>query len=291
MAHPSTNVILLTGCSTGIGLAAAKRLAGRGHIVYATARRPESVEQLQQWAAGAGDNARAARLDVTDAQTGREAVARILDECGRLDVLVNNAGYGQPGAIEDLTTEQLHHQFDVNLYGLIALTQAALPAMRAAGHGRIINVSSVVAHVALPFMGAYSATKHALDAASCALRREVWPWGIDVVIVEPGPIKTEFRANALKSAETDDSDTSPYAAAYATLTESTASAQAHGSADPDDVALAIQRAVEARRPKTRYTVTAIARWTPYLVFFLGDRLTDRLLLRPYRKVKSKTAPS
>lgn len=285
MQNPQSKVILLTGCSTGIGLAATQRLARRGHTVYATARRPDSIDQLRQWAAGAGDNVRVARLDVTEPQTGREAVARVLDESGRLDVLVNNAGYGQPGAIEDLTLEQLHHQFDVNLYGLIALTQAALPAMRAAGSGRIINVSSVVAHVAVPFMGAYAATKHALDAVSNALRREIRPWGIDVVLVEPGPIRTEFRANALKSTAVDDAETSPYAAAYRVLTESTASAHEHGSADPDDVAIAIQRAVESRRPKTRYTVTAIARWTPYLVFLLGDRLTDRLLLRPYRKLK------
>ncbi len=285
MQNPQSKVILLTGCSTGIGLAATKRLARRGHTVYATARRPDSIDQLRQWAAGAGDNVRVARLDVTEPQTGREAVARVLDESGRLDVLVNNAGYGQPGAIEDVTLEQLHHQFDVNLYGLIALTQAALPAMRAAGSGRIINVSSVVAHVAVPFMGAYAATKHALDAVSNALRREIRPWGIDVVLVEPGPIRTEFRANALKSTAVDNAETSPYAAAYRVLTESTASAHEHGSADPDDVAIAIQRAVESRRPKTRYTVTAIARWTPYLVFLLGDRLTDRLLLRPYRKLK------
>jgi NAD(P)-dependent dehydrogenase (short-subunit alcohol dehydrogenase family) len=280
-------VVLLTGCSSGIGLAAATRLADRGHTVYATARRPESVAELEAWAKDVGDHARVARLDVTDPQTGRDVVARVLDECGRIDVLVNNAGYGQAGSIEDIQIERWHQQFDVNLYGLIALTQAVLPVMREAGGGRIINVSSVVAHIALPFMGAYAATKHALDAVSCSLRREVWRWGIEVILVEPGPIRTEFRDNVLKNSPENQMTNSPYSEGYAILTESSAASQGQGAAEPDDVAIAIQKAVESRRPRTRYPVTAIARWVPRMVFVLGDRLTDRLVLRPYRTLRGR----
>ncbi|UCG17150.1 MAG: SDR family NAD(P)-dependent oxidoreductase [Phycisphaerales bacterium] len=283
MKPPAPKVILITGCSSGIGQASAERLARRGHVVYATARRPESVEALRQWAAATGDNARTGHLDVTEPQTSRDAVARVVAECGRIDVLINNAGYGQAGAVEDVALEQWWRQFEVNLFGTIALTQMVLPAMRAARSGRIINVSSVVAHVTVPFMGAYTASKHALDAVSNALRMEVRRWGVHVVLIEPGPIATDFRRNVLAHADPDTTARhSAYAEAYAVLagTPTTAHQRATGSAD--DVARAIQRAVEARCPRTRYPVTSIARWVPRVACVLSDRVIDAVTLRAYR---------
>jgi len=279
MRAPTPKVVLISGCSSGIGRAAADRLARRGHIVYATARRGASVDELRQWAAAVGSNARVDQLDVVEAQDGRRVVGRILDECGRIDVLVNNAGFGQAGSVEDIDLERWRRQFEVNLFGTIALTQAVLPAMRAAHSGRVINVSSVVAHVTLPFMGAYAATKHALDAVSKSLRMEVRRWGIRVILVEPGPIATEFRANVRRNADEPAATASAYADAYAVLSAASRGWRELAEAPADRVALDIQRAVESRRPRTRYRITAVARWVPAAAFLLGDRLTDTLALR------------
>lgn len=283
MKVSTPNVILVTGCSTGIGRAAAEDLVHRGHIVYATARRPESVEALRQWAAGMGPGARAARLDVEHPQTIDETIARVLDEQGRIDVLVNNAGFGQAGAFEDVPPEHWRRQFEVNLFGLIEVTRRVLPGMRDRRSGRIINVSSVVAHVVVPFMGAYAASKHALDAASAALRMEVKRWGIHVVLIEPGPIRTEFRRNVLDNVQKAMGadyrvEDSPYAAGYQVMV-GRRSGPEPGAGTAEQVAVAIRRAVESRRPRTRYTVTPIARWVPLLARLLPDRIFDAIMIR------------
>ncbi len=283
MKTSKPNVVLVTGCSTGIGRAAAEDLARRGHVVYATARRPESVEELQRWAAGLGSEARVARLDVQHPATIEETVTRVLDEQGRIDVLVNNAGFGQAGAFEDIPLEHWRRQFEVNLFGLIEVTRRVLPGMRERGSGRIINVSSVVAHVVVPFMGAYAASKHALDAASAALRMEVKRWGIRVVLIEPGPIQTEFRRNVLDNAQQsmgEDSriEDSPYAEAYRLMTRRRPGPEP-GGGTALDVAVAIRRAVESHRPRTRYTVTPIARWVPLMARLLPDRVFDAVMIR------------
>jgi NAD(P)-dependent dehydrogenase (short-subunit alcohol dehydrogenase family) len=283
MGHaPETKIVLITGCSSGIGRAATELLVRRGHVVYATARRDESVDELHAWASAAPGRAFADRLDVTEPATIAPVVERILRERGRIDVLVNNAGYGQPGAIEDLTRAQWLAQFDANVFGLAEVTRAVLPHLRAQRRGRIINISSVVAHLVTPLMGAYGASKHALDGLSKALRMELRPWGIDVVLVEPGPIRTEFRANVDKNrfGELEPAD-SAYRAYYQAL-ERHWRDQFEGHGAPAEwVARAVRRAVEARRPRMRYRVTWVARWGPALSALLGDRLTDYFMLRTF----------
>ena len=191
-------VILITGCSSGIGRSSAEMLLERGHTVYVTARRSESVQDLSRAFERFGDRAITRRLDVTESATGVEVVADMIDRCGRIDVLVNNAAYGQMGAIEDLTAEQLRRQYEVNVIGLLDLTRRVIPEMRSAGFGRIINVSSVAAHVSAPLTGAYNSSKAALNALSGSLRMELAGSGIDTILIEPGLIATSFRENAVR---------------------------------------------------------------------------------------------
>ena len=181
-----SQVILLTGASSGIGYNTAKDLAAAGHTVYGAARRVEKLEELRPF------GIIPLQLDITDEDSIKKAVETIITKQGRIDVLVNNAGYGFYGAIEDVTLDEARNQFEVNLFGLARLTQLVLPQMRAQRSGRIINVSSMGGRLTT-FMGAwYHATKYALEAFSDALRMEVAEFGIDVVIIEPGGIKTPW---------------------------------------------------------------------------------------------------
>ncbi|MFE0104865.1 SDR family oxidoreductase [Streptomyces sp. NPDC059009] len=180
--------ILITGCSTGIGRATAHRLVHDGHFVYATARTPEAVKELR------GATCRTLRLDLTDEASMRAAVEVVEQEHGRIGTLVNNAGYAEIGPAELLTTERLRLQFETNVFGTWRLCQLALPAMRAAGTGRIVNVGSIGDSCTLPLWGAYTASKHALKALNDTLRMELAPYGITTVLVEPGLIDTHFAA-------------------------------------------------------------------------------------------------
>ncbi|MFB6092045.1 MAG: SDR family NAD(P)-dependent oxidoreductase, partial [Haloquadratum sp.] len=182
--HPET--VLITGCSSGIGRATARAFLEEDWRVYATARNPADVETLGE--AGC----EIATLDVTDRDDVDRVVDRIVDEAGHVSCLVNNAGYGQFGPVEDVPTDQVHRQFDVNLYGPHRLVRAVLPQMREQGEGTIVNVSSVAGRVSFPGGGVYAGSKFALEAMSDALRNEVDEYGIDVVVVEPGPVESNF---------------------------------------------------------------------------------------------------
>ena len=214
---PSKQVVLITGCSTGIGRSLAELLVADGHKVCATARRAASIDELKQWAEPHGEAALVRRLDVTDAASIRNVVQELIEAHGRVDCLVNNAGFGQFGAVEEITPQQWRGQFETNVFGLVELCQAVLPAMRKQRCGRIINVSSLAAHATLPLMGAYAASKHALDALSSSLRMEVAPFGIDVVLIEPGPVTTQFRDNVAANLTGDAAPTSPYRRLYEAL--------------------------------------------------------------------------
>src|SRR4051794_32401414 len=194
--------VLITGCSTGIGRATAARLAGAGWTVYATARRIEALDGLE--------GCRTLGLDVTDEGSMAAAVEAVEAEHGSVAALVNNAGYSQSGALETLPMESVRRQFDTNVFGLLRMCQLVLPGMRRAGRGTIVNVSSMGGRLVFPGGGAYHATKHAVEALSDALRMEVKGFGIDVVCVEPGLIRTEFGATAAGGVE--DGDDGPYAA-------------------------------------------------------------------------------
>src|SRR5919198_480433 len=202
----ASKAVLITGCSTGIGRATAERLAGRGHTVYATARRPESIADLE------GKGCRTLALDVTDEASMQAAVEAVEEAEGAVGALVNNAGYSQSGAIESVPLDRIRAQFETNVFGLIRMCQLVLPGMRRQGWGRIVNVSSMGGRLTFPGGGAYHATKHAVEALSDALRFEVRAFGVDVALIEPGLIKTRFGEVAVGSIETAEADgDDPYA--------------------------------------------------------------------------------
>src|SRR3954463_901746 len=213
MTAPASQVVLITGCSTGIGRATAQHLAAKGHVVYATARRPESIADLE------ATGCRTLALDVTDEASMAAAVQRVVAEQGAVGALVNNAGYSQSGALETLDMDDVRRQFETNVFGLLRMSQLCLPGMREQGWGRIVNMSSMGANFVFPGGGIYHATKYAVDAMSDALRFEVKRFGIDVVIVQPGLIVTEFGEPA--AAVTPATDSGPYATFNAAVAKTT----------------------------------------------------------------------
>jgi NAD(P)-dependent dehydrogenase (short-subunit alcohol dehydrogenase family) len=251
-APTPSKAVLITGCSTGIGRATALRLAGKGHTVYATARREESIAGLRD----AGCHTLS--LDVTDEASMRAAVDRVVEDEGAVGVLVNNAGYSQSGAIETIPMEDLRRQFETNVFGLVRMCQLALPGMRDQGWGRIVNISSMGANFTFPGGGAYHATKYAVEAISDALRFEVKGFGVDVVILQPGLIKTEFAATV--DAATPQGD-GPYAHFNATVAKATKQAYEKGplarlGGGPDAVAKAVEAAIDKPRIRVRITPSA-----------------------------------
>jgi short-subunit dehydrogenase len=268
----SSKAVLITGCSTGIGRTTAEHLAGRGLIVYATARRPESIEGLKE--AGC----RTLALDVTDEDSMRAAVATVEEEEGAVGALVNNAGYSQSGAVETVPLDEVRKQFETNVFGLLRMCQLVLPGMRRQRHGRIVNVSSMGGKLTFPGGGIYHATKYAVEAISDAMRFEVKGFGVDVAIIEPGLIKTNFAETAVGSVSHEDG---PYAEFNTAVSANTAgvydSALAKLGGGPDAVAKAIEKAITSRRPRTRYPVTASARILMAQHALLPDRAWDALV--------------
>jgi short-subunit dehydrogenase len=267
----STKAVLITGCSTGIGLCVAKGLKKRGYRVFATARNPEDVENLKN------EGLESFVLDLNDSNSIRETLNKILEQTdGKLFGLFNNAGFGQPGAVEDLTRQALREQFETNVLGLIELTNLILPIMRTQGSGRIIQNSSVLGFVVMPFRGAYSASKFALEGISDALRLELAGTNIFVSLVEPGPIESKFRDNAYKKfRENIDIDKSPhkdrYQAMISRLTNETPSYPF--TLPPEAVLKKVIDALENPKPKARYYVT----FPTYLFAFLKRILPQFLL--------------
>ena len=267
---PSERVILITGCSSGIGRATAIEAAARGHRVFATARNPETLRDLES-----RGQIRTLALDVTDAASIRDAVASVLAEAGQVDALVNNAGYGQYGAAEDVTAEEWKRQFDVNLFGAIEAARAVLPAMREKRRGTIVNVSSVAGKIAIPFAAPYCASKHALEAFSDALRIEVAPFGIRVAVIEAGPIETRFGDRARASVARLIASPGPYSLFYRNAERAMDTDFQAGKLPPEAVARVVVEAIEAANPKTRYRITRLARALILLKRFLPDRFFDR----------------
>jgi NAD(P)-dependent dehydrogenase (short-subunit alcohol dehydrogenase family) len=267
---PEPPVVLITGCSSGIGKATALAAAARGHRVYATARDPASLRDLES-----GGRVRTLALDVTDTGSIGRAVATVLGEAGRLDALVNNAGYGQYGAVEDVTAEEWRREFDVNLFGAVEVTRAVLPAMRQARSGTIVNVSSVAGKIAIPFAAPYCASKHALEAVSDALRVEVAPFAIRVVVIEAGPIATRFGERARAGVARMLASPGPYSPFYRNAERAMDTDFQAGKLPPEAVARVIVQAIESERPRTRYRVTRMATVLIFLRRFLPDRFFDR----------------
>ena len=267
-----SKAVLITGCSTGIGRATALRLAKAGHTVYATARKVETLQDL----AAAGCKVMA--LDVCDEASIRAAVAKVEQEQGAVGVLINNAGYGSEGPIEEVPMEEVRRQFETNVFGLTLLTKLVLPGMRKQGWGKVVNLSSMGGRMTLPGGGFYHATKYAVEAISDALRFEVRGFGIDVVIIEPGPIKTEFGDTAIARVAALGGPDSPYKEFLAALQQGIRDAyegpMGRLAADADAVAKVIETAITVSRPKTRYVITLAAHTMMGLRRWLGDRGWD-----------------
>jgi len=260
--------VLITGASSGIGEATAKGLLAAGHTVYAGARRVDRMQKL----AAAG--ARLLALDVTDDASMTAAVETVLRNAGRIDVLVSNAGYGSYGALEDVSPEEARRQFDVNVFGLARLIQLVLPSMRAQRSGRIVNVSSIGGRFGEPFGAWYHATKFAVEGLSDSLRMELHPFGVDVVVIEPGAILTEWNAIARDGLLRWSGD-GPYRDGARSHAKLLASAdQGSMPSRPEIVAKTIVEAVQARRPKTRYATGGGAKTVLLLRRMLSDRAFD-----------------
>ncbi|WDG77105.1 oxidoreductase [Pseudomonas chlororaphis] len=264
-------VALVTGASSGIGEATALKLKALGYTVYAAARRVERMHPLAQ----AGLHV--LPLDMTDDASMQACVQDILARSGRIDVLVNNAGYGSYGAVEDVPSDEARAQFEVNVFGAVRLIQLVLPQMRAQRSGTIINITSMGGKMHTPLGAWYHGTKFALEAISDCLRLEVQPFGIDVVVIEPGGIKTEWAdIAAQKIVET--SGRGPYAPQAQAMARSMVGQTSRKYQSPPQViADTIARAVSARRPKTRYAVGFGAKPLIFLRRLLSDRAFDGLM--------------
>lgn len=270
-----SKAVLVTGCSSGIGHATALRLARGGWTVYATARDPDKLGDLPR--AGC----RPLALDVDDEGSMTAAVKAIEDEHGAVGVLINNAGFSQSGALETLAMDKLRRQFETNVFGPVRLAQLCLPAMRAQGWGKIVNVSSMGGKLSFPGAAAYHASKHAIEALSDVLRFEVAGFGVDVIVIEPGLIRTGFAEAVARELPTllRESDEDPYLLFNQAVLHATANAYTRGplarfAGLPDDVARAIEQAITARRAPTRVKVTFSATLLLGIRRWLSDRQWD-----------------
>ena len=269
-----SKAVLITGCSTGIGRATALHLAKSGYTVFATARRVEAIADL------AGQGCTVLPLDVCDEASMRAAVAQVESAAGAVGVLVNNAGYGSEGPVEEVPMEEVRRQFETNVFGLLRLTQLCLPGMRRQRWGKVVNLSSMGGRMTLPGGGVYHATKYAVEALSDAMRFEVGGFGVDVVVVEPGAIRTEFGNTAIARVDAlgGSGDYAAFRDALKTnIRDAYEGRMAALAAGPEAVAAVIARAIEARRPRTRYVITAGARVLLGLRRWLPDRAFDAFL--------------
>ena len=251
----ASDVVLITGCSSGIGRETAKLLAREGYTVYATARRPESIADLGEL------GCRLLPLDVTDEESATAAVKAVEDAEGAVDVLVNNAGINEIGAMETVPLDLVRRIFETNVFGAIRMSQLVLPGMRRQRHGVIINLGSMLGRFTFPGMGSYCATKHSLEAISDALRHEVRPFGVKVSLIQPGMVRTEFGESAAERRASDDGVDGAYGNYNEAIAEFTHTwkegAAARLACGADDVAETILKAIKS--PRARYRVAASAR--------------------------------
>lgn len=272
-----SQVVLITGCSTGIGRNIAQRLAQSGYTIVATARKVETLDDLQ--------SALKLPLDVTQQDSVNDAVSRVLEQFGRIDVLVNNAGYAVRGALEEVPDEKVRQMFDVNVFGVLRMIRSIAPHMRRQGTGRIINISSIAGKLSTSANGAYSATKFAVEALNDALRWELSPFGIHVISIEPGAIKTQFDETAQFHARNILSNKkSPYQPLYQKSDEF-AESMRQQEPGPDVVSKVVQQAIESSNPKPRY-LAGVA-FPGRLVLYLRDFVWDIALKRMFTFIPQK----
>jgi short-subunit dehydrogenase len=270
-----SKVVLITGASSGMGKEAAKILHNQGLKVYGAARHLDKMQDLKE----AGISV--VSVDLTKDETITDCVNKILQEEGRIDILINNAGYGSYGAVEDVPIEEARRQFEVNLFGLARLTQLVLPKMRENKRGRIVNISSMGGKVYTPMGAWYHATKHALEGWSDCLRLEVKPFGIDVVIVEPGGIKTPWGLiaadNLIKT-----SGSGPYANLANKVAQSMKKMYSGNLlTSPEVLGKVIAKAATEQNPKTRYVKGYMAKPSIFMRKWLGDKIFDKMVMSQF----------
>jgi NAD(P)-dependent dehydrogenase (short-subunit alcohol dehydrogenase family) len=273
MRSLADQVVIITGASSGLGEATARRLARGGAKLIISARRSERLETLARELDPSGRSVLAVAADVTDGAGRQRLVDGALQKFGRIDALVNNAGYGTRGPVELVPVELIRRNFETNLFSLIALTQLVIPHLRERGAGRIVNIGSVAGRIARPLSSIYDSTKHALEAITDGLRGELAPFGIDVVLIRPGFILTGFVDAANKASEPVTESAGPYApyfegfrAGYQRLLNM--------AGQPDDIARLVEKALTARRPAPRYAAPAHAKLFLFLKWLLPGRVID-----------------
>ena len=274
-SNPS-RAVLITGCSSGIGEATAARLAGAGWIVYATARRPETLAGLE------AKGCKPLALDVVDEESRNAAVQTVIEAEGAVGVLINNAGWSQSGAVESIPDERVRAQFETNVFGPLALTRLVLPGMRAQGWGKIVNISSMGGEFTFPGGGVYHATKYAIEALSDAMRFEVKGFGVDVILIQPGLITSGFSEVTAREIGAGTAADGPYTEFNRAVGDASVGAYKKGplaklAGPPEAVAETIEKALAAKRPKARYKVTASARVLMGLNSVLPDAGWDKVL--------------
>ena len=282
-AERGTQTVLITGATDGLGKAAALLLAERGYRVFAAGRSAEKRGQLDALGKEKKLPLESLEMDVWDDNSVKTAVASIYQRVGTIDVLINNAGLVYVGAVEDLRLEDWRRQFETNFFGVIRVTQAVLPQMRQRRKGRILMMSSVSGFVTAPTQGAYSASKHAIEALSNALRHELYPFGIHTILIQPGYIMTNIQSTAMDLAQPyqEKFKGGPYAKIYASYLGSASSTRAQSKTTPEDCARIMLKAIEAPRPKARYGVTSLATFAKWAKWLLTDSSADRLIRRRY----------
>lgn len=270
-------VVIITGASSGMGKSTAEILLNQGHTVYGAARRVEEMKDIEE------KGAKIIALDLTDDASIVKAVETVLEQEKRIDVLVNNAGYGSYGSVEDVSILEAKRQFDVNIFGLARITQLVLPTMRAQQSGRIVNISSMGGKVYTPLGAWYHATKHALEGWSDCLRLEVEPFGIDVVIVEPGGIKTPWGIIAAENLKKTSKD-----GAYAEFADKVAEGmketyEGNQLTAVDVLGKTIAKASTVKNPKTRYLKGFMAKPAVFIRKWMGDRIFDKVIMSQFNK--------
>lgn len=265
-------VIIITGASSGMGKVTAEKLIKEGHSVYTAARRVNLMDDLKSL------GGHPVQLDITKDEDIQHLVNHVIEKEGKIDVLINNAGYAIYGSVEETTIEDARRQFEVNIFGLGRLTQLVLPQMRKQKSGKIINISSMGGKMYTPLGAWYHATKHALEGWSDCLRIELKEFNIDVVLIEPGIITTEF-GDVMISPMVKRSGSGPYAKiASAMAKASQASYKKGGGSDPSVIANVISKAIATSKPKTRYVAGKMAKPMIWLRTYLGDRLFDKIIM-------------
>jgi NAD(P)-dependent dehydrogenase (short-subunit alcohol dehydrogenase family) len=280
---PNFKSVLITGGTDGLGKAAAVLLAQNGYHVFAAGRSPQKRVVLDAFAKQKKLPIQTLQMDVCDDASVQQGVREVLSKGGSIDVLINNAGVNYTAMVEDLTLEDFRRQFEVNFYGVLRVTRAVLPHMREGRRGRILMMSSVAGLVTPPTQGAYSASKHALEGLSNALRMELYSFGIHVVLIEPGYIMTGLQkaSGELSKSYYQNSQASPYADLYARFYTNVNESRAKSKTTPEDCAQVILQAIEAPRPKPRYGVTSLATIVTWSKRLLSDTALDAIMRRRY----------